>query len=656
MLPWIEVDRDRRPGRARRGAEHGAAGAELAVGSDRCLGRRCARVSTCFAEGARQRAAQADLVIANHALYFADLALREGGDGARVLPEHDAVVFDEAHKLEESAASWLGGADHRRGRAPPGDRRGTGGLPRLASPCHRERRRASRRRRSGAPAPRRPAKSVAAASGSCRARRRLVLIDELERVAQAACGQERRAGRASQSALAGSPRDVGTCLEPPTPNVVVWAEPGVLAYAPIDVSERLRDSLWAEGPTAILVSATLEHGFVERRLGLEHADRFDAGLAVRLPRRRRSSTVPQRLREPRERARSRSRSRRSAWLSRGRALVLTTSLPDARTSWRGGCASGCRTRCSSRARRRASACSSASGTRRTPCSWPPSTFWQGVDVAGESLSLLVMRQAAVRLAGRPARPRRAASGSSEQGGDWFRDYALPVATLQLRQGFGRLDPRACRPRRRRRSSTPGSARARYGEHLLEALPSCPLVDDLAEVERFFADDEVSGGATPSTYGADVIVSSDEAWKPCSHVGDLEARRLDRGERVAGGVTTAERTRPEQRVAGALERSERGSRRAHVLPEAELAAGLEHAAQLGQGRGGFRHAAEDAHHDGHVECPVLRGQRLGDSLDHLDRNHRAPRPLGGVLPRGRVRLDGEHARRAGRVVLERTAVA
>src|SRR5579885_2123484 len=78
--------------------------AELSVGPDRCTGRRCPFVSACFAEAARARAAEADLVIVNHALYFAHVA-----SGLAVLPEHDAVVFDEAHRLEESAASWLGG-------------------------------------------------------------------------------------------------------------------------------------------------------------------------------------------------------------------------------------------------------------------------------------------------------------------------------------------------------------------------------------------------------------------------------------------------------------------------------------------------------------------------------------------------------------------
>jgi len=83
---------------------------ELAVGADRCLGRRCPVRGSCFSEAARERAADAELVITNHALYLADLALRSrrSGEGG-VLPEHDAVVFDEAHRLEEAASSWFGG-------------------------------------------------------------------------------------------------------------------------------------------------------------------------------------------------------------------------------------------------------------------------------------------------------------------------------------------------------------------------------------------------------------------------------------------------------------------------------------------------------------------------------------------------------------------
>ena len=83
--------------------------ADLAVGADRCQGKRCPLVSSCFSEAARERAGEAELVIVNHALYFADLALRARSDGTGVLPDHDAVVFDEAHRLEEAASAWFGG-------------------------------------------------------------------------------------------------------------------------------------------------------------------------------------------------------------------------------------------------------------------------------------------------------------------------------------------------------------------------------------------------------------------------------------------------------------------------------------------------------------------------------------------------------------------
>ena len=248
--------------------------AELAVGPDRCLGRRCPHVARCFSEKARQRAGEADLVIANHALYFADLALREHVDGASVLPEHEAVIFDEAHKLEESAASWLGA------------RITVGAVRRLATDAVQAAAEAGIRLPPRAEARVEAAietllRQVVPPSGRRRLRevpreQALVLIDELERIAQALWGH-----RDELDAVAARARklanDVTTCLEPATPNLVVWSEPALLAYAPVDVSERLAESLWSEGPTAILVSATLEHGFVERRLGLDHADRFDAG-------------------------------------------------------------------------------------------------------------------------------------------------------------------------------------------------------------------------------------------------------------------------------------------------------------------------------------------------------------------------------------------
>jgi ATP-dependent DNA helicase DinG len=111
------------------------------------------------------------------------------------------------------------------------------------------------------------------------------------------------------------------------------------------------------------------------------------------------------------------------------------------------------------------------------------TFWQGVDVPGESLSLLVIDKLPFSAPGDPLHEARC-EAVEQAGGDWFRDYALPTALLQLRQGFGRLirghadrgvvailDPRLrTRP---------------YGRAFLAALPRCPVVEDLSAVASFF---------------------------------------------------------------------------------------------------------------------------------------------------------------------------
>jgi len=478
LLPWIASTAT--GDRAELDEEPPAAlWSELAVGPDRCLGRRCPRVQTCFAESARQQAARADLVIANHALYFADLALRDGAEGARVLPEHDAVVFDEAHKLEETAASWLGA------------RVTNGAVRRLAADAAQ----ASTDGKVDLP-PRALERveraveallhAIAPTSGRRRLRRlprepALVAIDELERLAQGAWGRgdeldavARRARKLAQ--------DIATCLEPAGPELIVWSEPGLLACAPADVSERLADSLWSEGPTAILVSATLEFGFVERRLGLEQAERFDAGSPFDF-RSQALLYVPRHVAEPREQGVA-DEVEALCRSSRGRALVLTTSyrmLDVLAARLRGRLpytvlVQGEAPRERLLERFRADTDSVLIAT---------STFWQGIDVAGESLSLLIMDKLPFASPGDPLTEGRCEL-IAERGGDWFRDYALPVATLQLRQGFGRL-VRTHSDRGVAAVLDPRIYTRAYGEHLLEALPSCRLVDDRAEVEQFFAD-------------------------------------------------------------------------------------------------------------------------------------------------------------------------
>jgi len=452
------------------------------VGADRCSGRRCPFLSTCFAEAARERAAEADLVIVNHALYFADVA-----SGGGVLPEHDAVVFDEAHRLEESAASWLGGRVSR------------AGLRRLALDVERT------ARENSSPLPARQLERVARAGDRLLAavappsgRRRvrsvpveaaLVLADALGDLANALQGSGEEQDALARRALA-QVAQVEATLDAEPQGRVVWAEPDALAWAPVDVAEELRDRLWDDGPTAILVSATLasgdDAGFVRRRLGLEHAREAIVGSPYDF-REQALLYVPRSFPDPRAEdflARAADEIVALLALSEGRALVLTSSyraLDAYRTHVRGRVPYDVLVQGEAPRERLLERFRSDVGSVLLATS----TFWQGVDIPGESLSLLVIDKLPFSAPGDPLHEARC-EAVERGGGDWFREYALPSAVLQLRQGFGRLirghadcgvvailDPRL--------RSRP------YGRVFLEALPGCPLVDDPGAVGAFFGE-------------------------------------------------------------------------------------------------------------------------------------------------------------------------
>ncbi|NUR78190.1 MAG: ATP-dependent DNA helicase, partial [Thermoleophilia bacterium] len=411
---------------------------------------------------------------------FAHLA-----SGGGVLPEHDAVIFDEAHRLEESAAAWLGGRVSRAAL-----RRLAGDIERACRDAQRPYpgRQADRVERTGE----RLLRAVAPPAGRRRLRETppepaLVLIDALSDLADALAGQGEDLDALSRRALAAA-GDIEACLETGGGERVVWAEPDAVAWAPVDVSAELGERLWDDGPTAILVSATLTTGedarFVRRRLGLRHAREAVVGSPYDFPEQA-LLYVPRAMPDPRgdgftERAAEEIVSLLA--LSEGRALVLTSSyraLDVYRERVRGRVpydvlVQGEAPRERLLQRFRAEVDSVLIAT---------STFWQGVDVPGESLSLLVIDKLPFSAPGDPLHEARC-EAVERAGGDWFRDYALPTAMLQLRQGFGRLirghgdrgvvailDPRLrTRP---------------YGRAFLGALPRCPVAEDPAAVAAFF---------------------------------------------------------------------------------------------------------------------------------------------------------------------------
>ncbi|MCY4148606.1 MAG: ATP-dependent DNA helicase [Gammaproteobacteria bacterium] len=75
--------------------------------SENCLGGHCPDFNKCHVNTARKKAAESELVVINHHVYFSDLSLRESGFGG-LLPEHDVIIFDEAHSLPDIASNFLG--------------------------------------------------------------------------------------------------------------------------------------------------------------------------------------------------------------------------------------------------------------------------------------------------------------------------------------------------------------------------------------------------------------------------------------------------------------------------------------------------------------------------------------------------------------------
>jgi ATP-dependent DNA helicase DinG len=282
--------------------------------------------------------------------------------------------------------------------------------------------------------------------------------------------------------------DVDACLEADDGNRVVWAERDLLAWAPIDVGGALSELLWDTGPTAILVSATLtvggEFGFVRERLGLAEAHELAIGSPYDF-RQQALLYLPPHLPDPRaDDALDRVVEEVAALcrISAGRALVLTSSyraLEAVASGIRGRVpyevlvqGEAPRERLLERFREEVASVLVAT-----------STFWQGIDVPGESLSLLVIDKLPFSAPGDPLHEARC-ERIATLGGDWFREYALPAAVLQLRQGFGRLirshsdsgviailDPRL--------RSRP------YGRAFLESLPACPVTSERAAVAEFF---------------------------------------------------------------------------------------------------------------------------------------------------------------------------
>lgn len=484
--------------------DHSPLWREISASTNQCLGSSCPDFSRCFVTRIRKEAGSARLLIVNHHLFFSDLALRRFGFG-EVLPRYESVIFDEAHHIENVATRYFGiGLSHYQIKDLVQD------IERQAEESigDKEQEKAVGISRSLAEQASRFATIFPYEKGrfplnkfieenfdiwqreaDILASRLDTLADQLEIVSLR---------YESWNAFSKRVMDIRSTLKQftikPDDSYVYWFErkPKTVALtaSPIDIARDLNQSFYNEVKSIIFTSATLTTAgnfkYFFGRLGLD-----DATKTLTLPtpfdyqNRTKLYLPPNGFPIPSDRGffhAAQQEITNILMASEGRALVLFTSIKAMEYMHRSlsnhlpfpvfmqGEASKHKLLESFR-------------EETHSVLLAVSSFWEGVDVQGETLSAVIIDKLPFEVPSDPVINARIEKLKKE-GGNPFYDFQVPRAILTLRQGLGRL----------MRSSTDRGILAildgrltskSYGKTFLKSIPASPVIRTIAEVHEFF---------------------------------------------------------------------------------------------------------------------------------------------------------------------------
>ena len=469
---------------------------------DTCTGKKCPEFERCFLTQMQNRGKEADLIIVNHHLFFADLALKQDDFGS-ILPEYSAVVFDEAHEMEDVASDYFGQqiSNYK--------------FEELA----RDADQAMRLTKTGSPALLRRTQRIREKSRAffesfpprdgrfpfTRQEREAFL--EQNREGYEGLLNSLKAMETEFAALTQKPEELTRVarrsfeirqeltflFESNERNYVYWFErrnKGVfLAATPIDVSQILREKLFEAFDTVILTSATLtvagRFEFIRRRLGLDHVKEcalppeFDYSRQALL-------YLPQKMPDVRDAgfpAKAADEIVQLLELSQGRAFCLFTSYLQMNDLF---------DRVSSRVgfplliQGTAPRSVLLERFKNTPNAvlFATASFWQGVDVPGEQLSCVIVDRLPFAVPSDPIVAARVRA-LQDEGRNPFAEFQVPEAVLSLKQGFGRLI-RTKTDRGVLALLDTRIQRMPYGKIFLESLPQYRRTSELGEVSGFLS--------------------------------------------------------------------------------------------------------------------------------------------------------------------------